>query len=331
MAIPARKLPIHLSEMLAIVLRYDADQKHALKTEADKLVPGLLRKSGALTPEQLQLLDDALATGQTLDAIRTDRSYLTDADEGVVDAFRSVAKLMFKVLGGLAAGLPAQDARTWSSRKWAKVLKWKLSEIPEPAAVVRSFDLQQLAAPIVKCRRQAKNEILTERGEAAPDELPRESIWKYAAQKVNHLATIDISPHELERCIARIALNAHPESTPISRHLAPLQIEGFTEILIGKLWEEYPEESEAAGLPLPIPEQRNGIGGRQFGRRKRKRGRGRPAEYDEKLDKRISDAWSTGHYKRYRDLASKMRIEEWEVKTATDRVRHPKKNTGATE
>src|SRR5258708_1792869 len=77
-AMPARRFTIHLSDLLAKVRRYDADQEHALKAKAEKLVPEMLRVSGKLTAAQVEILDKALAEGLTLDDIAHDYSYLTD-------------------------------------------------------------------------------------------------------------------------------------------------------------------------------------------------------------------------------------------------------------
>ncbi len=52
-----------------------------------------------------------------------------------------------------------------------------------------------------------------------------------------------------------------------------------------------------------------------------KKKRGRPQDTSQKADKRIHDAWKTGRYHSYEDLAREMRLSKHEVQTAIDRQR----------
>jgi hypothetical protein len=54
---------------------------------------------------------------------------------------------------------------------------------------------------------------------------------------------------------------------------------------------------------------------------------GRPADTDAKEDKRISEAWETGHYKRHGDFAQVLGLPEREVIKAIDRHRKRLKRT----
>jgi len=53
----------------------------------------------------------------------------------------------------------------------------------------------------------------------------------------------------------------------------------------------------------------------------RKKHRGRPADTDPGADKRIYDAWKSGQYKRYADLAQVLKLREKDVARAIDRHR----------
>ena len=57
-------------------------------------------------------------------------------------------------------------------------------------------------------------------------------------------------------------------------------------------------------------------------RRSGRKRRGRPPMYDPKDDQRVLDAWSSGHYRNYADLARELNTTRLEVKRAIDRVRH---------
>jgi hypothetical protein len=50
--------------------------------------------------------------------------------------------------------------------------------------------------------------------------------------------------------------------------------------------------------------------------------RGRRADTDPKADKKVADAWATGHYRTYEDLGRKLKTTKHQVKTALDRHRH---------
>src|SRR5262249_54435254 len=52
-----------------------------------------------------------------------------------------------------------------------------------------------------------------------------------------------------------------------------------------------------------------------------RRRRGRPADTDEKQDKRIWDAWQSKAHKTYRELASALKIPTMQVKAAIERQR----------
>jgi hypothetical protein len=59
---------------------------------------------------------------------------------------------------------------------------------------------------------------------------------------------------------------------------------------------------------------------RKTGRERRKRGR--PTNTDAEKDRRIREAWQSGEYTFYADLARALDISEWEVRAAIDRQRH---------
>jgi hypothetical protein len=61
-------------------------------------------------------------------------------------------------------------------------------------------------------------------------------------------------------------------------------------------------------------------------RARKKRG-GRPVDTDKRLQKRIVEAWDTGRYKRYADLARELGLDEKTVELAIDRDRKPTKQT----
>jgi hypothetical protein len=54
--------------------------------------------------------------------------------------------------------------------------------------------------------------------------------------------------------------------------------------------------------------------------------RGRPADTNEKEDRRIADAWDSGQHKTYEDLASILHIPKRDVELAIDRDRKRRKN-----
>ncbi len=64
----------------------------------------------------------------------------------------------------------------------------------------------------------------------------------------------------------------------------------------------------------------------KFPKQKRRK-RGRPSDTDPKKDKRLYDAWQTGHYNTFSDLAREKRMEKRDVKLAIDRHRHRLKRT----
>ena len=61
----------------------------------------------------------------------------------------------------------------------------------------------------------------------------------------------------------------------------------------------------------------------------RKKHRGRPADTDPEADKRTSDAWESGQYKDYADLARALRLREKDVGRAIDRHRKRLKRNSA--
>jgi hypothetical protein len=59
--------------------------------------------------------------------------------------------------------------------------------------------------------------------------------------------------------------------------------------------------------------------GRDRGKTGRKRGR--PADTDQKGDKRVYDAWKSGRYKDYSELARELKMSKPDVERAIDRHR----------
>jgi hypothetical protein len=57
-------------------------------------------------------------------------------------------------------------------------------------------------------------------------------------------------------------------------------------------------------------------------KRSQRRGRKPDPSIDPKADKRIADAWTTGAYRKYADLARELGIEQREVSLAIERHRH---------
>jgi hypothetical protein len=88
------------------------------------------------------------------------------------------------------------------------------------------------------------------------------------------------------------------------------------------------ERASGADLPRPVGDRvgRGAEGG--AGSRQRQRKRGRPVDTDPKADKRIFDAWSSGSYKTYEELASVLRMNKSAVESAIDRHRKRLKRAG---
>jgi len=70
---------------------------------------------------------------------------------------------------------------------------------------------------------------------------------------------------------------------------------------------------------MPDPENGNGGSGQLTANPKRRRGR--PVKTDPKADKRISDAWKSGRYKDYQQLADEAGLDVREVRRIIDRQR----------
>ena len=96
----------------------------------------------------------------------------------------------------------------------------------------------------------------------------------------------------------------------ITDEMRELDREGFTHEVLTELREKFPDEFSQLGL----------AGGRKSSHRC-KRNRGRPQDTDEAEDKRIYDAWKTGRYRKYADLAAEKAISPPDVKRAIDRHR----------
>jgi hypothetical protein len=81
-----------------------------------------------------------------------------------------------------------------------------------------------------------------------------------------------------------------------------------------------PERAEGAGATSN--QGRTGQGERGDPRtRRQRRQRGRPRDTDPIQDQRIFDAWSTGRYRTYQELADELHIDKLEVKWGIDRLR----------
>ena len=83
--------------------------------------------------------------------------------------------------------------------------------------------------------------------------------------------------------------------------------EEHAEALSGKA----PPKNDQAGEPLALPDDRD----------KKKSKRGRPIDTDLKADKRIFDAWQSGHFKTYAALAAELYTNKREVELVIDRHR----------
>jgi len=57
----------------------------------------------------------------------------------------------------------------------------------------------------------------------------------------------------------------------------------------------------------------------------RRQKRGRPADTDQKQDRRIVDAWKSGEYKSYEDLARALGLARRDVELACERERKRRK------
>jgi hypothetical protein len=80
-------------ELLAKVRRFQRQQDDDLETLAEKRVPKMLLASDKLNASQKKLLKAKLKSGLSLDAIRSDMSYLANAEEVKFDAFKKVTIL----------------------------------------------------------------------------------------------------------------------------------------------------------------------------------------------------------------------------------------------
>lgn len=83
---------------------------------------------------------------------------------------------------------------------------------------------------------------------------------------------------------------------------------------------------------VPPPLDKQGRGGENGESSTRNTGtrRGRPQDTDPKADARVFDAWQTGNYKKFADLARELKIERRDVKLAIDRERK-RRDTKASE
>jgi hypothetical protein len=245
---PARTSAIHLAELLGKVRRYSLDQERELDAQAESRAPELLRSSGKLTPEYSRLLDHARAAGVSVDAMRHDLSYLEGVDDAQLELIETMAKKMFSALGGSSPTVNATDCRKWGRKKWAKFFGCSEFAILDPAKVVNSFDLSQIANQLALFRVQASSQIRAERLEKMGADFFKPTIWEYASQQVLKRATFEISVDELGESVGLMKLNALEKSTPISCFIAELDRSGFTEDLLKQLCELYPKGVEVIGL-----------------------------------------------------------------------------------
>jgi hypothetical protein len=96
--------------------------------------------------------------------------------------------------------------------------------------------------------------------------------------------------------------------------------------LAAPYWQPRPPEESSTGGPEDGADESKGAGNqRGTGKGTKPKGklkrRGRPADTDAKGDKRIFEAWNTGQYKGYADLARELGKTEKEVSLAIDRHR----------
>jgi hypothetical protein len=320
---PARRITIHLSELLAKVRRYDADQEDVLKAKAEKRVPELLRASGRLTKAQGALLSEALAAGLSLNEIRHDRTYLIDVPESKEELLKANGDKMLRALGGSIRDVPAQACRKWGRKKWADLFGCEASDVPDPAAVVKAFDRMALGNLMAVFRQKAIAQIRSEQVEELGDgelgdEFFKSPIWEYTAQQVIRRATFTLSTDELGECVGRIALNVLDESTPASRLMERLDRAGFTDQLLRNLWAKYRTEAKAMRLPHAPGVAKDEI---QDVSKPKAAKQGRPPKYNWRVDRKIAKAWKTGQYSSKEQLGVAFGMTRPDVIAALDRDR----------
>ena len=119
----------------------------------------------------------------------------------------------------------------------------------------------------------------------------------------------------LRECLLRVRVGAVEGITPLSAELARLDAEGFGARLAAMLKERFPDDMSEIMAALPIVGAANKV----------TRRRGRQPDTDVNQDKRIFNAWDTGSYSTYEQLANEMKITERDVRLAIDRERHRRK------
>jgi hypothetical protein len=135
-----------------------------------------------------------------------------------------------------------------------------VSEIPAPAEVVRSFNLQQMAVPILFCRQQEINQLRVEQNAKLGAEFFKPTIWDFAVQLLLKRARAKLTDAEIEQHCIRVALNLHQQTTPASREIARLDEMGVADELLAACWANYRPEAQEMKLPKPSRQKRQTAG-----------------------------------------------------------------------
>ncbi len=319
---PAFKASFHLGDLLRILFSYRADQQTDFDKQVDERTVELLRRSDRLTEEQKELLDDALKAEHSINQIRHFSEQLAGFSDPEWERSRAFIEIMLHALGQSPT-----ERRSWNTQKWAKHLKCRKSDVPAIGGVVKLFDYQQIGSAVPFCRTDALREIRAERDvviEDGDEIVP--PIWQHAVHEVLKHATADISIVDLGWYVTRDSVKGLETTDQVSKFIAELHTTGFTERLLADLWESYPVESQAMGLPIPTSKSPTAKVDGKAEKTKPKRERGRPADTDRTADNRVWHAWKSGEYRKYADLASQLRMKTFEVRAAIDRVRKRRAN-----
>jgi hypothetical protein len=153
-------------------------------------------------------------------------------------------------------------------------------------------------------------EILTDRYESitSKDSSAAGPVWAISSRVI-----LDVAREELRRAHQQLFLRGYadvPGFPGETEHGSDVEsaLARLLNWLANKIWQE-----DAAA---------NGAMSAESGKTPTPKKRGRPKVTDAKQDKRIVDAWATGSYKRYEELARELGLKKVDVGTAIDRHRH---------